>query len=49
MTSIARWAATRWYFLNDTIDGWYNEQLANGKTAAEINAYLSEFDIWGSL
>lgn len=35
-----------WYFLNDTIDGWYNEQLANGKTAAEINAYLSEFDIW---
>jgi len=35
-----------WYFLNDTIDGWYDTQIAAGKTPAEINDYLSEFDVW---
>ena len=35
-----------WYFLDETIDGWYNAQIAAGKTPAEINAYLSGFDVW---
>lgn len=35
-----------WYFLDETIDGWYAAQVAAGKTADEINAYLSQFDIW---
>ena len=35
-----------WYFLDETIDGWYAAQLAAGKKPAEINAYLSEFDVW---
>jgi immune inhibitor A len=35
-----------WYFLNDTIDGWYQSQLDDGKTPAEINDYLSSFDQW---
>ncbi len=35
-----------WYFLDETIDGWYAAQIAAGKTPAEINAYLSEFDVW---
>ena len=35
-----------WYFLDDSIDGLYTAQLADGKTPAEINAYLSEFDVW---
>jgi immune inhibitor A len=35
-----------WYFINDSIDGWYQAQVAAGKTDAEINEYLSEFDQW---
>ena len=33
-----------WLFLQDTVNGWYNEQIAAGKTPAQINAYLSQFD-----
>jgi immune inhibitor A len=35
-----------WYFLDDSIDGWYAAQIAAGKTPAEINDYLSQFDVW---
>ena len=35
-----------WYFLNDTIDGWYASQIAAGKTPEQINAYLATFDVW---
>jgi immune inhibitor A len=35
-----------WYFLNDSIDGWYQMQLAAGKTPEQINAYLAQFDVW---
>jgi len=35
-----------WYFLDETIDGWYAAQLAAGKTPAEINDYLAQFDVW---
>jgi immune inhibitor A len=35
-----------WYFLDETIDGWYASQIADGKTPAEINDYLSQFDVW---
>ena len=35
-----------WFFLQDTVNGWYNGQKAAGKTDAEINAYLSQFDVW---
>jgi immune inhibitor A len=34
-----------WLFLQDTVNGWYAEQVAAGKTNAEINAYLSQFDV----
>jgi immune inhibitor A len=37
---------TTWWFVNDSIDAWYNAQLAAGKTAAEINDYLAQFDVW---
>ncbi len=33
-----------WLFIRDTVDGWYNEQIAAGKTPAQINEYLSQFD-----
>jgi immune inhibitor A len=35
-----------WYFLKDSVNGWYQSQLDAGKTPAEINAYLASFDVW---
>ena len=35
-----------WQFLIDSIDGWYGAQIAAGATPAEIDAYLSQFDVW---
>ena len=35
-----------WDFLIESIDGWYDAQIAAGLTPAEIDAYLSEFDVW---
>lgn len=35
-----------WLFLRDSLNGWYNAQLAAGKTAAQINAELAKFDVW---
>ena len=34
-----------WQFLTDSLNGWYAAQLADGKTPAEIDAYLSQFVI----
>jgi len=35
-----------WAFVNDTVDAWYAEQQAAGKSDAEIATYLAEFDKW---
>jgi len=35
-----------WQFLIDSVNGWYDAQIAAGKTPAEIDAYLSQFDVW---
>jgi immune inhibitor A len=35
-----------WAFVNDSVDTWYAEQLASGRTAAQIDEYLSQFDVW---
>jgi immune inhibitor A len=35
-----------WAFVNDTINTWYANQVAAGKSAAEIDEYLSQFDVW---
>jgi immune inhibitor A len=35
-----------WKFLADSVDGWYAGQLAAGKTPAQIDAYLKQFDVW---
>jgi len=35
-----------WFFLEDTVNGWYQAQIAAGKTPDQINAYLSQFDVW---
>jgi immune inhibitor A len=38
--------ARTWLFINDSVDAWYNAQIAAGKTDAEISDYLSQFDVW---
>lgn len=35
-----------WSFLDESVDGWYASQLAAGKSTADIDAYLSQFDTW---
>jgi len=35
-----------WYFLRDTVNDWYAQQITAGRTPEEINDYLSQFDIW---
>jgi immune inhibitor A len=35
-----------WDFIRDSVNVWYNAQKAAGKTDAEINAYLSQYDRW---
>jgi immune inhibitor A len=35
-----------WQFLEDSLDGWYADQIAAGKSQADIDAYLSQFDVW---
>lgn len=38
--------ATTWLFLRDAANAWYDSQIAAGKTPADINAYLAQFDTW---
>ncbi len=38
--------AQTWVFVNHSIDAWYNAQVAAGRTTAEINADLAQFDVW---
>jgi len=35
-----------WQFLIDTTRSWYDAQITDGKTPAQIDAYLTQFDIW---
>jgi immune inhibitor A len=35
-----------WRVMQDGTNAWYAAQLAAGKTAADIDAYLSQFDVW---
>jgi immune inhibitor A len=38
--------ANVWLFLEDSVNGWYQAQISAGKAPAEIDAYLSQFDVW---
>ncbi len=35
-----------WAFIQDSGDAWWDAQIAAGKTPAEIDAYLAQFDVW---
>jgi len=37
---------TTWWFIQDSLDAWYNAQLAAGMTPAQIDDYLSQYDVW---
>ena len=38
--------ARTWLFVRDSVNAWYNEQVAAGKTQADIEADLAKFDVW---
>jgi immune inhibitor A len=38
--------ATVWYFVEDSVNAWYDEMRDGGMSKAEINDYLSQFDVW---
>jgi immune inhibitor A len=38
--------ARTWLFVRDSVNAWYNGQIAAGKTPAQIEAYLAQFDVW---
>jgi len=38
--------AQTWVFVNHSIDAWYDAQIAAGQTPAQIDDYLSQFDVW---
>ncbi len=38
--------STVWRFVNDSVDAWYAAQIGAGMSDADLNAYLSQFDVW---
>ncbi len=38
--------ATVWYFVQDSVDTWYDNMRDDGWSKAEINDYLAQFDVW---
>jgi immune inhibitor A len=38
--------ANVWNFLQDSINSWYADQISAGKTPAQINDYLKQFDVY---
>lgn len=38
--------AETWLFVRDAVNNWYERQLAAGQSPAQIDAYLSRFDVW---
>ncbi len=37
---------TTWWFVQESVNSWYQSQLDAGLTPAEIDNYLSKFDVW---
>jgi immune inhibitor A len=38
--------STTWWFIEDSVEAWYADQMAAGMSPADIDAYLSQFDVW---
>ncbi|MDH3433121.1 MAG: immune inhibitor A [Gammaproteobacteria bacterium] len=37
---------TTWWFVEDAINAWYQSKLDAGMSPAEIDGYLSQYDVW---
>jgi len=35
-----------WFFVQDSLTAWYQSQVDAGMSAADIDAYLSQYDVW---
>ncbi|MCW2636025.1 MAG: ina [Blastococcus sp.] len=35
-----------WDFVNESLNAWYDRQEVSGKSAAQINSYLAQYDVW---
>lgn len=38
--------STVWLFVQDSVNAWYAKQIADGKSAAQINEELKKYDVW---
>ena len=38
--------ATTWFFVQESVNNWYQSQIDAGMTPTEIDDYLSQFDVW---
>jgi immune inhibitor A len=38
--------STTWWFIEDSLNAWWDSMEDAGMTAAEIDAYLAKFDVW---
>jgi immune inhibitor A len=38
--------ANTWWFVRDSVNAWYQSRLDAGMTPAEIDGYLSQYDVW---
>lgn len=38
--------STVWWFVDESVDDWYNRMVADGWTEADFDNYLSQFDVW---
>jgi immune inhibitor A len=38
--------STTWWFVEDSVNAWYDQQISDGMTPAQIGDYLEQFDVW---
>lgn len=41
-----RFDSTVWWFLEDSLNDWYDKMVADGWTDQDFDDYLSQFDVW---
>jgi immune inhibitor A len=41
-----RFDSTVWWFVDESVDDWYNRKVADGWVQADFDNYLSQFDVW---
>ena len=41
-----RYDSTVWWFVDESVDDWYDRMVTDGWTSADFDNYLSQFDVW---